>query len=65
MLRIIIILIIVALGWCFYTGKINLNFDEMKENSIETLKNEKTIKAVNSSREKTQNDVNEINNNNF
>ena len=28
MLRIIIVAIIVALGWCFYTGKINLNFNK-------------------------------------
>ena len=65
MLRIIVVVIIIALGWCFYTGKINLNFDKMKENSIETLQNEKTIKAVNSSRERRQNDVNDVNNNNY
>ncbi len=64
MAKIIAIVIIAALGWCFYTGKINLNFNEMKENSIETLKNEKTIKAVNSSRDKRQEDINRILNNN-
>ena len=65
MLRIIIVAIIVALGWCFYTGKINLNFNNFKEDSIEKLQNEKTIKAINSTRERRQDDVNKINNNDY
>ena len=65
MLRIIIVAIIVALGWCFYTGKINLNFNNLKEDSIEKLQNEKTIKAINSTRERRQDDVNKINNNDY
>ena len=40
MVRVIVIVIIAALGWCFYTGKIDLS--NFKENSIEKLKNEKT-----------------------
>ena len=65
MLRIIIVAIIVALGWCFYTGKINLNFNNLKEDSIEKLQNEKTIKAINSTRERRQDDVNKVNNNDY
>ena len=65
MLRIIIVVIIIALGWCFYTGKINLNFNNLKEDSIEKLQNEKTIKAINSTRERRQDDVNKVNNNDY
>lgn len=63
MVRIIVIVIIAALGWCFYTGKIDLS--NFKENSIEKLKNEKTIKAINSSRDRNQQDVDRVNNGDF
>lgn len=58
MARIIVILIILALGWCFYSGKIDLS--NFKESSIEKLKKEKTINAVNSSRERRQRDIDEV-----
>ena len=63
MVRIIVIIIILALGWCFYTGKIDLN--NFKENAIEKLQNEKTVKTINSTRERRQNDVDRVNNGDF
>ena len=61
MARLIVILIILALGWCFYTGKIDLS--NFKENSIESLKKEKTINTVNSARQRRQDDINKVINN--
>ncbi len=57
MVRLIILLIILAIGWCCFTGKININFDNWKNQTVETLKQEKTIKTINSSRDRTQSDV--------
>ena len=62
--KIIAIIVILALGWCFYTGKINISADNIKESAIENLKKEKTIKAVNSTRQKRQDDVDRVLNNN-
>ena len=58
--KIIAVILIMVLGWCFYTGKININFDDLKEQSIEKMQNEKTIKTINSSRQREQNDINRV-----
>ena len=60
MVRVIVIVIILALGWCFYTGKIDLS--NFKENTIEKLQNEKTVKTINSARDRRQQDINRVNN---
>ena len=62
MWKIILIALIAALGWCFYNGTINIDFANLKQNSIETMKKERNIKAINNSYQKNQEDINKINN---
>lgn len=63
--KIIAIAVIAAVAWFIYNGtidvnKVNSDLDKAKNNSIEALKNEKTINSVNSTRARTQEDVNRV-----
>ncbi len=55
--KIIALIIVIAAGWYVYT---NVDFNKVKENSIETLKKEKTINAINSRRDREQADIDSI-----
>lgn len=60
MFKIIVCLILGYICWCAYT---NQDFSKVKEDALEKLKNEKTIKTINSSRDKTQEDIYNVINN--
>lgn len=50
--KLIALIVIAAVAWFAYSS--NIDFNKMKENSIETLKKEKTVSAVNKSRDKNK-----------
>lgn len=53
------ILILVAIGWYIQN---NYDFGDFKKNTIEGLKKEKTINAVNSKRDADQKDIYNVTN---
>ena len=55
--KIIALILIIAAGWYVYT---NVDFNKVKEDSMEALKNEKTINAINSRRDMEQQDINNV-----
>ncbi len=55
--KIIALILIIAAGWYVYT---NVDFNKVKEDSMEALKNEKTINAINSRRDFEQQDINNV-----
>ena len=55
--KIIALILIIAAGWYVYT---NVDFNKVKEDSMEALKNEKTINAINSRRDVEQQDINNV-----
>ena len=55
--KIIALILIIAAGWYVYT---NVDFNKVKEDSIEALKKEKTINAINSRRDREQADINRV-----
>ncbi len=55
--KIIALILIVAAGWYVYT---NVDFNKVKEDSIEALKKEKTINAINSRRDREQADIDRV-----
>lgn len=56
-------LIIVALGYGIYWSYYNVDFNALKESSINFIKQEKTINAVIKGRQESSNSVNEALNN--
>ena len=55
--KIIALILVAAAGWYVYT---NVDFNKVKEDSIEALKKEKTINAINSRRDREQADINKV-----
>ena len=55
--KIIALILIIAAGWYVYT---NVDFNKVKEDSIEALKKEKTINAINSRRDREQADIDRV-----
>ncbi len=60
MAKIIAILLIIAAAWFVYNNKINVDTNKLKDSSIETIKKERIINTVNSSRENTQKSIDEV-----
>jgi len=60
--KIIALILIAAAGWFVYTG---VDFSKVKDSSVEALKKEKTINAINSRRDTEQSDVNNVINGNI
>ena len=55
--KIIALILVLAAGYYVYA---NVDFNKVKEDSMEALKNEKTINAINSRRDMEQQDVNNV-----
>ncbi len=58
--KIIAILLIIAAVWFVYSNKINVDTNKLKDSSIETIKKERIINTVNTSRENTQKSIDEV-----
>lgn len=54
----IALLIVVALGWCYYN--LDIDTEKLKQQTLNVFAKEKTINTVNSRRAQEQSDINSV-----